>query len=113
MAKATCTSSAKSSVHTPGPWRLDHSGCEIVAPTVSVAITLHENRRIPDAERKANGRLIAAAPRLLAELKEAVDIFRSLERSDGVNGGDLVDCLEDWINRRALPAIAEAETNTL
>ena len=70
--------------HTPGPWRLDiaarSAGFAVVASrpkasggTNRVCSTIPANRT-PDAfeEAKANARLIAAAPEMLAALKDAI-----------------------------------------
>lgn len=64
--------------HTPGPWKIEGAG--IKAPMI--AIELKNGRRVPFrvatckdgniAEISANARLIAAAPDLLAALKECV-----------------------------------------
>ena len=55
--------------HTPGPWKasefIGDAGIEIVADGQCIA------RAYPLLQRDANARLIAAAPELLAALKEA------------------------------------------
>lgn len=58
------------SAHTPGPWKfLDViGGCSVYAGRRQV-LAYHSS---PDAENKANARLIAAAPDLLDALQAAV-----------------------------------------
>ena len=55
--------------HTPGPWRIS-SGFEIVAADNRLVAAVHTNSRMDSREESANRRLIAAAPELLAMLKE-------------------------------------------
>ena len=55
---------------TPGPWRFDTERCEVVAgPDANVAVvSFHGADSL--AQEQANGHLIAAAPDLLAALRE-------------------------------------------
>lgn len=60
--------------HTPGPWIRgvgDEGTCSVYASFrgMRVVVAATENFRLPIAEQKANARLIAAAPELLAALK--------------------------------------------
>lgn len=69
--------------HTPGPWSADWG--YIVAPDVTgkhvdlyvatIAEEDEDGRVVPEHERDANARLIAAAPDLLAALREAFNAF--------------------------------------
>lgn len=80
--------------HTPGPWGYDEDSCEVFgAPDdrgcgwVAKVIGGDSNdRRLPDAERLANARLIAAAPELLAVLRDAktelIDLYERVYPSD-------------------------------
>lgn len=80
--------------HTPGPWfafkadyRRDHAGSPlpifVVGPqefhTVAQVRAGNEDDDLP-AQTEANARLIAAAPDLLAILKELVEVFEWSER---------------------------------
>lgn len=70
---------AETTKHTPGPWEATEIG--VIAPT----ITSHSNFYVaalidPDnAEDKANARLIAAEPDLLAACKAALPALREIE----------------------------------
>lgn len=56
------------STHTPGPWEI--YGCTLYAGTYPVARTWDsEYSGLPEPEREANARLIAAAPELLAIIR--------------------------------------------
>jgi len=63
--------------HTPGPWKLNFSNAEPAVTdydNVMIAIvTTDEDKPQETEEVLANGRLIAAAPELLAALKMADD----------------------------------------
>lgn len=85
--------------HTPGPWsyfkgnfaHLEHPGIEALDDTFSVVILGYKDRTEDDGgvrgrtaeEAEANARLIAAAPDLLAALKEilAADCKRTQEQA--------------------------------
>lgn len=65
--------------HTPGPWSAEpmEDGCSVAyrindASGYEVAVT---SGRDSDGEEAANARLIAAAPDMLAALKEARDLL--------------------------------------
>lgn len=72
--------------HTPGPWfpRFNGHFWEIgigpVEHSPSVAsVYLNPHANVTDAVRRANARLIAAAPELLASCREAAKTFRRYE----------------------------------
>lgn len=54
--------------HTPGPWRIGDAGWSVFEPPTGGTPKL-----VASVTNKANARLIAAAPELLAALKEYVD----------------------------------------
>ena len=75
--------------HTPGPWevdQIDQSTIQIKAAGVIVAEVCSGSTftRLSD-EQQANARLIAAAPELLASLREALKVVDAYRR---VSGGD-------------------------
>lgn len=58
--------------HTPGPWTVEGEGIRAIvrgADSTIVAV----RHRLPKETHDANARLIAAAPRMLAELREILD----------------------------------------
>lgn len=57
--------------HTPGPWSYDHSN-GVIETEKRVVVAFGRYQRT-DEETKSNGRLIAAAPELLAALRELTD----------------------------------------
>lgn len=67
------------STHTPGPWRVNGSlittGDGIALEIASVRPALTGNTPKSDGEYKANRRLIAAAPDLLAAAEHLADFF--------------------------------------
>lgn len=87
--------STKHTPHTPGPWTMHprfDDGAEVRAPVAwcSVAST-HDasgSQIIDAAEARANARLIAAAPDLLAALEEAIRDHDDFE--DGRLSGNTV-----------------------
>lgn len=79
---------ADSVPHTPGPWRLDEMACYIWAHTTHGEMPVGQVRgwghltgagamNLPEAKaeaiQRANGRLLAAAPDLLAALKALIE----------------------------------------
>ncbi len=61
--------------HTPGPWRLAASGIDghkVVAPDGRNICGMSNRISLSMAERHANARLVAAAPDLLAALRDLV-----------------------------------------
>lgn len=91
--------------HTPGPWarvpderfRHDNSAGVRDATGSYVAAALDFNRSDRDAEVEANARLIAAAPELLATLKDVIAHLRSITLDPGDDEDDA-------------PALVAAET---
>ena len=61
--------------HTPGPWRVE--GAELIGNSTALA-TLHWHSG-RDAENAADAALIAAAPRLLAALKDILKAYEQLD----------------------------------
>jgi hypothetical protein len=64
--------------HTPGPWRVGNAGFTVFGPKterpapVVVAEIPPPTPRVSREERKANARLIAAAPEVLAALETSL-----------------------------------------
>lgn len=60
--------------HTPGPWHVSDSGFEVRCSdkvgAFNITVAACYAPVLPEVERKANARLIAAAPELLATLKQ-------------------------------------------
>jgi hypothetical protein len=88
------TNSQNMTSFTPGPWAID--GSEIVSKKQSRVIA--EVCYIGGAERKANARLIAAAPELLESLKLFVDPFE----------GDELDQIADDYGLQTSRRVAQA-----
>lgn len=85
--------------HTPGPWT-EHAG-HIGANNLAIA-DINETTRRSNEEHAANARLIAAAPDLLAVLKEALQDLEHFKEAD--------DCTETHpLVLAARAAIAKAE----
>ncbi len=75
--------------HTPGPWKiLVPDGSMIVANGHHIA-SVAMGGPIDGPEDRANARLIAAAPDLLAALKEAADFVQPFNRAS-----DLLDRID-------------------
>ena len=88
--------------HTPGPWRAeprDSGGLSIMAKSDVVAQTNRYGPTLPCVE--ANARLIAAAPDLLAALKECEAYFRPMAEDGQYLAQQRID--------RIRAAIAKAE----
>jgi hypothetical protein len=69
------------SKHTPGPWTTIHQDQRVVAaPVGKIRPTVAEciSSLIEYSERKANARLIAAAPELLEALKDMLAEFDTI-----------------------------------
>lgn len=109
--------------HTPGPWRLDiaarSAGFAVVASrpkasggTNRVCSTIPANRT-PDAfeEAKANARLIAAAPEMLAALKDAIGALEFCRDYHSDLGNEDQDFAQGKLEA-AITAIAKAEART-
>lgn len=85
------------SAHTPGPWQfIDILGACIVRAGQREVLAY---RHSPDAENKANARLIAAAPELLAALELIAEQSSEGAGSTGPAG---------WFGAIARAAIAKA-----
>ena len=117
MAKANGSSPATAVSHSPPPWQVRRNGD---TPLYIAAKKEHgficvadiwgtEEQSEIDTEAKANARLIAEAPAMLAELENLVRVYASLETSDGINGGDLVEALEEWVLPGVERVIAKAK----
>lgn len=65
--------------HTPGPWEVDGEDILANSGDTTVAMTFWTNQRCPDDECRANARLIAAAPELLAACEELLKLVDDLE----------------------------------
>lgn len=75
---ATATKPSRQTAHTPGPWEIhDNIGRKselgIVADAAPCIIAVMGNAKAWPAEARANARLIAAAPDLLAACQRIVD----------------------------------------
>lgn len=95
--------------HTPGPWTIEGhpqgTGFRVADANKRSVAAFPSTSRRPDDERIANARLIAAAPELLAALKEAHRLLPSLiHTSTDIDAVELGDAIE-----RARAAIARAE----
>lgn len=93
------------SKHTPGPWRVEHSAPEegfdawvIDDPTHGYTIATVADTFNKRSENAANAHLIAAAPEMLAALKEYVRDY-----------GDNEDGDSQLMAEKARAAIAKAE----
>ncbi len=86
------------SAHTPGPWVFHDciGGCSVQAGWREVLAYLHS----PDAENKANARLIATAPELLAALTEMLAMCDRQTNFHDDGDGHMLD--------RAIAAIAKS-----
>ena len=75
------TPTVKKPAHTPGPWHLCGEGIRDSTPKFSgligQATDLWANVKTPISERKANARLMAAAPCLLAALLQWQEFARN------------------------------------
>lgn len=93
--------------HTPGPWRASHwldddEGCLITSGSKTVALALHAGGV---QQSEVNARIIAAAPGLLAALKELKEYFQSYDYDEAweAEGADSPPVIID-------AAIAKAES---
>lgn len=64
------------SKHTPGPWRLDDNRIEAEDRYSILPVAMVYRSQGDEAEDEANGALLAAAPELLAALREVLEIAR-------------------------------------
>ena len=92
--------------HTPGPWRFDekqiHGDVMAFDPERSRAVCvaqIHNERTAgtPNEQARANARLIAAAPELLAELKKALEFV--VATHGGENDGDIQEDIRAAIQK--------------
>lgn len=97
--------------HTPGPWSCDYGDfaayCQTGAEVCEVTKGNHDDgTRIPDEEMEANLRLVAAAPELLAALKEAYDAldYAQAQVDSDTDRWHLTQC-----RRKLKPVIDRAE----
>ncbi len=90
-----------STKHTPGKWEICESGWFVISETAHICQMMGSRR---DKEKKANARLIAAAPELLEALKRI---------RDGFDGYDITDwkAIVEENREVAANAIASAEGN--
>lgn len=81
--------------HTPGPWEVHHreNGCLITANygEIGIARTANDVFLTP-AEQKANARLIALVPELLAALKDAHAALKNHPNGDNRSEHDSLAC---------------------
>ena len=65
------------SKHTPGPWEVADHGrfISIVTPNRALLASIRLGGFVSDCEAKANARLIAAAPQLLATLETIITMI--------------------------------------
>lgn len=94
--------------HTPGPWEAEpmEDGCSVAyrindAHGYEIGVT---SGRDGESEEAANARLIAAAPDMLAALKECLPLFDMVTALDD-HGSNVLGQAENLIRA----AIAEAE----
>lgn len=105
--------------HTPGPWSVYDS----FGKTLAVCIGKDANGKrpcivdwpgfdscdLPFRQQRANAHLIAAAPDLLAVVRELIAAIadKSIQRSPAYRSDDI-----EWLGRRAAKALAKAEGRT-
>ena len=88
---------AMTTKHTPGPWTIKHDDCHIYAPcgghTGLIAGCGGHSCRRRDLldEQRANAKLIAASPELLAACKQALGAF---EHNWAINWDDLREAIK-------------------
>ena len=106
--------------HTPGPWWLQADGAGWYVECTperghSVAYIRSEvaedDPDTPDAEKKANARLIAAAPELLEALQKFVAWSEAERNHEGTTFWERVEMLRD-LDDAAAAAIAKATGET-
>lgn len=107
--------------HTPGPWRVDHHySCHSLVLAGSAVLFQTNCERGHDGETeesKANARLIAAAPDMLASLKELREAVAACFRVFAMDGHEPQDLEEEFtriglkngFGKRAQDVIAKAE----
>lgn len=92
--------------HTKGPWRIGDVGMTIFGPKssqpapVMIASLLPPTPRVNSEERKANAKLIAAAPDMLATLRAiAADCEDYLNDDLDMDAGELCQAFLNAINK--------------
>lgn len=93
--------------HTPGPWAIYDDGSAPESSDVIMARANDENwdvaeisTELPLNERKANARLIAAAPDMLTDLEDGTVAAQAV--IDSWESGDLADAVNDlqvWLEQ--------------
>ena len=92
--------------HTPGPWHIGMKpGPMVYGPSGEQAADLRCGAMLPSDEARANLRLIAAAPELLAAL-EAIEAWVPSAAPDEPGGMSIMDAIDI-----ARAAIAQAKGN--
>jgi hypothetical protein len=83
--------------HTPGPWEIDDDTLDVVAPTIGDAPAYiacqpayPAGRPLEEGEVRANVRLIAAAPELLAVLTWCADRWDKYDEDDAPELGQAI-----------------------
>lgn len=76
--------------HTPGEWRDDDTGAIYVIigerrELLADAYPMDADRSFKNLQQRANARLIAAAPELLAALQGVVEFWDAITMEDSVN----------------------------
>ena len=87
--------------HTPGPWAYDEDSKEVFSSSDGYAMgwialvkgNADSGRDFPEQERLANARLIAAAPELLAALRDLVAYDEGSSDEDSYGHELFVRCL--------------------
>ena len=83
--------------HTPGEWTLQQYGRGAMVVVGERLIADCKAARGSElASCEANARLIVAAPKMSALLREALDDWPQFDTDDDVNGGDMVDWFAQW-----------------
>lgn len=95
--------------HTPGPWRQEH-GCLVGANGTSILGDGIHNHDLPDEEREANARLIAAAPELLTACELLLQLVKEYEAETKEEWKDhIADGYVLKLRAEASASIAKAE----
>jgi len=97
-----------SAAHTPGPWELDPYGQVTQSNGRTVLVSGIASPMVSTAESIANARLVAAAPDLLAALKEAIDCGM-VPKSSAAEGGANRHVVQLQVADQIRAAIAKAE----
>ena len=98
--------------HTPGPWRIGDAGMTVYGPKVDgefPRMLAGSSESMPREERRANARLIAAAPELLEALKDALSQIGYLRGRLSDKERRFVAPTTNKCEEAAIAAIARAE----